>query len=82
MSNVVEAMRSRVAAVGLMTLGALALLVGPAAAQESGLDAVESAVTSAASDASGIITFGIPVVLGVAALWVALRFGKSLLSKI
>jgi hypothetical protein len=44
--------------------------------------AVNDAVSDAATSATGVVTAGIPIILGVAALWVALKFGKRLLAKI
>jgi hypothetical protein len=43
--------------------------------------AVNTAVSDAASEASSIVTTNIPYVLGVAVLFVALKFGKRILNK-
>jgi hypothetical protein len=82
MHNALDTVRSRVGAVGLMTLGLLGLLVGPAAAQTSPEAVVNSAVSGAADTATSVVVAGIPIILAVAAIWVALKFGKQLLSKI
>lgn len=47
-----------------------------------GVDAVNSAVSGGVSDATSIVTTNIPLILGVAVLFVALKFGRRLLSKI
>jgi hypothetical protein len=67
----------------LLALTALAAFMAvPAFAQEAGTTAVNSAVSDAATSASSLVTTNIPIILGVALLWVALKFGKRLLAKI
>ena len=74
--------RNRAGAVlGLVMLSLLTAL--PASAQEeTGVEAVNSAVSSGVSDATSIVTTNIPLILGVAVLFVALKFGRRLLSRI
>lgn len=82
MQNVVASTRNRVAAVVGMVFLSLAMAL-PASAQESGGEAaVNSAVSDGVSTATSVVTTNIPLILGVAALFVALKFGKRLLSKI
>jgi hypothetical protein len=73
-------LRTRIAAVSLMAFAAVLMAV-PAFAQEAPAS-VTGAITDAAAEATGIVTFGIPIVLGVAVLWVGLKFGKRLLGKL
>jgi hypothetical protein len=80
--NMFSNLRRRVSTVALLALAALMVLPGLAFAQSTGETAVNSAVSSAVTSATSVVTTGIPLILGVAAIWVALRFGKSLLSKI
>lgn len=78
----IQRIRNRVAAIGVMAF-AMALMALPALASPSaGETAVNDAVSTAADTATSVVTTGIPIVLGVAALWVALKFGKRLLAKI
>jgi hypothetical protein len=74
-------LRTRIAAVSLMAFAAILMAV-PAFAQTDGSTAVNSAVSSGVSDATSIVTTNIPLILGVAVLFVALKFGKRLLGKI
>jgi len=71
------------ATLGLAALFSV-LLVGVASATTptAGETAANTAVADAASSASSIITTNIPVVLGVAVLWVAMRFGKRFISSL
>jgi hypothetical protein len=62
-----------------------ALVVGLpslAFAQSTTVADANTAVTSAAADATSIVTAGIPVVLGVAAIWLALKMGKKLIRSV
>lgn len=43
---------------------------------------VDDAVSDAVTAASGYVTTAIPLILGVALLWVGLKYGKRLLAKI
>lgn len=74
--------KRRVSAISLMAFMALTMALPAFATPPTGPEAVNTAVTSAADDASSIVTTGIPIILAVAALWVALKFGKRLLAKI
>lgn len=59
------------------------VLPGIASAQgNGGAAAVGTAVSDAAGEATSIVMAGIPIILGVAALWVALKFGGKLLKKL
>lgn len=69
---------SFVLALAAVSMTAMAALATPSA----GVTAVNDAVTEAAADASSVVTTGIPIILGVALLWVVLKFGKRLLAKI
>lgn len=74
----------RTRAVTVMTMAFVALMMAlPAFAEPpTPEEIVGTAVTDAADSASAIVTAGIPIILGVAVLWVALRFGKRLLARI
>jgi hypothetical protein len=74
-------LRARVGSVVLLALAAVFMAV-PAFAQTTGVDAVNSTVSTGVSDAASIVTTNIPLILGVAVLFVALKFGKRLLGKI
>jgi hypothetical protein len=74
-------LRTRIAAVSLMAFAAVLMAV-PAFAQTTGVEAVNTTVSSGVSDATSIVTTNIPLILGVAVLFVALKFGKRLLGKI
>ena len=76
-------LRRRITSVALFAFAAMFMAL-PAFAQEAGAGetAVNTAVADAASSATSVVTTGIPILLGVAALWVALKFGKRLLAKI
>jgi hypothetical protein len=74
-------LRARIGTVFVLTALA-AFMALPAFAQEAGTTAVNTAVGDAASSASSLVTTNIPIILGVALLWVALKFGKKLLAKI
>lgn len=72
----------RLTAVSMMAFVAILMAVPAFAAPPTPAEVVGTAVTDAAASASSIVTAGIPIILGVAVLWVALRFGKRLLAKI
>jgi predicted S18 family serine protease len=67
----------------ILALTALAALMAlPASAQTgTGVSAVNDAVSSAAGDATSVVTTNIPYILGVALLFVILKFGKRILNK-
>lgn len=65
----------------LAALSVMALSV-PAFAQTTPTDEANSAISSAASTATGLITTNIPVILGVTGAMVALVFGRKLLRKV
>jgi len=67
----------------VLALSMLALASVAAFAQTPAYEtAVNDAVSDAAGTATNVLSAGIPVVLGVAAIWVALKFGKRLLGRI
>lgn len=74
--------KSRIAAVSLMVVAAMFMALPAFATPPTGVDAVNTAVSSGVSDATGIVTTNIPLILGVAVLFVALKFGRRLLAKI
>lgn len=43
---------------------------------------VQSAVAGAISDASSLVTANVPAIIGVAALFVAIKYGKKILGRI
>lgn len=74
--------KTRIATIGLLAFSAMLMAVPAFATPSAGVTAVNDAVSDAAGEATSVITAGIPILLGVAALWVVLRFGKRLLAKI
>lgn len=46
------------------------------------MDAVGTALTAAIADASELVTTAVPLIIGVAVLFVGLRVGKRILGKI
>lgn len=46
------------------------------------MEAVETAVTAAIADASGLVTTSVPLIVGVAVLFVGIRIAKRVLAKI
>lgn len=46
------------------------------------MEGVETAVTAAIGDASGLVTTAVPLIIGVAVLFVGIRYGKKILGKI
>lgn len=74
--------KSRLAAVSLMAFAAMFMALPAFATPSDGVTEVNSAVSSGVSDATSIVTTNIPLILGVAVLFVALKFGKRLLGKI
>ncbi len=72
----------RMSASVVLAFSALWVFAVAAFAEPTPEEVVGSAVASAASSATSIVSTGIPVILGVAALWVALKFGRRLLAKI
>lgn len=46
------------------------------------MDAVGTVLTSTIADALGLVTDNVPAILGVAAVFVAIKFGKRILGKI
>lgn len=74
-------LRNRAAAVMLMALAAVFMALPAMASTPAEEAAVNTAVSDAASTATSVVTTNIPIILGVAVLWVALRYGKRLLAK-
>ncbi len=68
----------------LLTVLALSVMAGPAFAQTTNpaRDAANSSIAEGITTAREIVLTNIPLILGVVVLFVALRFGKKLLSKV
>ena len=83
MQNTLATARKRTSVVVLMAFTALALMTLPASATAT---TPESAANTAISDGVGsalsIVTTNIPLILGVAVAFVALKYGKRLLGKL
>lgn len=76
-------LRSRLAAVSLMVVGAVLMAVPafattPPAYETAANDAINDGVNSATS----IVTTNIPLILGVVVAFVALKYGRKLLGKL
>jgi hypothetical protein len=74
-------LRRRFTSVCIMAFAALVMAL-PAFATSHPEEAVETALTDAAASATSIVLYGIPVILGVAILWVGLKFGKRLIGRL
>lgn len=46
------------------------------------MEGVETAVLAAVADANGLVTASVPVIIGVAVLFVGIKIGKRVLGKI
>lgn len=46
------------------------------------MDAVQTAISAAIGDASDLVTTSVPLIIGVAVLFVGLKVGKRILGKI
>jgi Na+(H+)/acetate symporter ActP len=85
---VIELIGSMVASfqcrLALLTVLALSVMAGPALAQTTNpaRDAANSSIAEGITTAREIVLTNIPLILGVVVLFVALRFGKKLLSKV
>lgn len=69
----------------VVVLAFSALMVASAAfatADSPEVAAAKSSLDSAKADASNLISYGIPVILGVAIMWVALKFGRKLIARL
>lgn len=73
-------LKRRFSLVGVMVL-ALALAAMPAFATTPVSEA-NTAISNAASDAKSIVTTNIPVILGVVAAFVVLKYGRRLLARL
>ena len=75
-------LRTRLGAISIMAF-AMALMAFPAfATPPTGEETVNTAVSDGVDTATSVVTTNIPLILGVAVLWVALKFGRRLLARI
>lgn len=77
-------LRTRFSAVVLMAFSMVAFsaFAAFATADSAETTAAKAALDNAKTEASSLISYGVPVVLAVAVMWVALKFGKRLIGKL